>query len=396
MHQQSAPHPQAAPQRLTLLGATGSIGTSTLKLLDAHPNRFVLEAVTAMDNAEKLADLAKHYGARCAVIGNDARYEELKTLLAGTGIEAAAGEDALAEAAQRPADIVVSAIVGAAGLKPTLAAIQQGVRVALANKECLVCAGELMLAEVHKHGATLLPVDSEHNAIFQVFDFERPETVDSIILTASGGPFRTLTAQDMQHVTPKQALKHPNWDMGAKITIDSATMMNKGLELIEAYYLFPVQDDQIEIIVHPESIIHSMVRYVDGSVLAQMGQPDMSIPIAYALSWPDRVATPTPKLDFNQISSLNFEPADYKRFPCLSIARDALKARGIAPAVMNAANEIAVDAFLNERIAYIDIPKLVARSVDSMGVHGVTSIGDVLDADVRARELATRMLSDYD
>lgn len=380
-------------RRLSILGATGSIGDSALKLLDMHPDRFQLEAVTAMNRVDKLAALARKYRPKLAVIGNPQHYETLKEVLAGTGVEAACGEDMLATAAARPADVVLCAIVGAAGLKPTLAAIRQGTRVALANKECLVCAGELMLAEVKKHGATLLPVDSEHNAIFQVFDFDRPESVESIILTASGGPFRTFSLEEMASVTPKQALKHPNWDMGAKITIDSATMMNKGLELIEAYYLFPVKEQQIEIIVHPESIIHSMVRYHDGSVLAQMGTPDMAIPIAYALSWPDRIATPAPKLDLNQLSNLSFEPADTIRFKSIALAQIALKEKGAAPIALNGANEIAVQAFLNERIAFLDIADIVERTIDSVPQQRVISIDDVLAIDEAARKRAQELIN---
>lgn len=378
---------------LSILGATGSIGDSAFKLLDMHPEGFRLESLTAMNRVDKLAALARKYRPKLAVIGNPQHYDALKDALAGTGVEAACGEDMLVTAAARPADVVLCAIVGAAGLKPTLAAIRQGTRVALANKECLVCAGELMLEEVKKHGATLLPVDSEHNAIFQVFDFERPESVESIILTASGGPFRSFSLEEMASVTPKQALKHPNWDMGAKITIDSATMMNKGLELIEAYYLFPVKEQQIEIIIHPESIIHSMVRYHDGSVLAQMGTPDMAIPIAYALSWPDRIATPAPKLDLNHLSNLSFEPPDRKRFKSIELAQDALKEKGAAPIALNAANEIAVHAFLNEHIAFLDIAEIVERTIDSVPQQRVLSIDDVLAIDETARKHAQELIN---
>lgn len=383
------PAKQTRPTRLTILGATGSIGTTALRLLDHTPERFRLEAITAQDNVQKLAEQALRYRPRCAVIGNPDHHAALKTALAGSGIEVASGAAAVAEAAARPADTVLSAIVGAAGLQPTLSAIRQGVRVALANKETLVCAGELVLHEVAQHGAELLPVDSEHSAIHQVFDFAHPETVESIILTASGGPFRAWTAEDMRHVTPEQALNHPNWSMGAKITIDSATMMNKGLELIEAYHLFPVRAEQISVLVHPESIIHSMVRYHDGSTLAQMGEPDMTTPIAYALSHPQRMTSPIAPLDLIRLGKLSFEAPDERRFPALRLAREALQSGASAPIILNAANEIAVQAFLERKISFPDIAHTVDKMLQTLPPQDVTSLADVvaIDSMTRAKTL---------
>jgi 1-deoxy-D-xylulose-5-phosphate reductoisomerase len=382
----------SAPQRLSILGATGSIGSTAFALIDHAPDRFVIESLTAQDNAEKLAALAKRYHPRHVAIGNAAHYEPLKAALSGTGIEVSAGAEAVAEAASRPADVVLSAIVGAAGLKPTLNAIRQGTRVALANKECLVCAGELMLDEIRKHHATLLPVDSEHSAIHQVFDFAHPETVEAIILTASGGPFRTRTLEQMQHVTPEQALNHPNWSMGAKITIDSATMMNKGLELIEAYHLFPVTAQQVEILVHPESIIHSLVRYHDGSTLAQLGEPDMATPIAYALSHPMRMSSHSKPLDLAQIGKLTFEAPDDTRFPALRLAREALQNGASAPIILNAVNEIAVQAFLDHRISFLAITQTVERMLQHLPPRPVHSLEDVEAIDTEARAKTRELL----
>ncbi|MGB1539807.1 MAG: 1-deoxy-D-xylulose-5-phosphate reductoisomerase [Rickettsiales bacterium] len=373
------------PQRLTILGATGSIGTTAFGLIDHAPERFALEAITAQERVDALVALAKRYHPRFVAIGNEAHYDTLRTALSGMNIEVAAGEAAMVEAAQRPADTVLSAIMGAAGLEPTLAAARRGARIALANKECLVCAGELMLGEVQKHGATLLPVDSEHNAIFQVFDAAAPNTVESITLTASGGPFRNFSNAQMKDVTVEQALNHPNWDMGAKITIDSATMMNKGLEMIEAYYLFPVKAEQINVLVHPESIIHSMVHYHDGSVLAQLGTPDMAIPIAYALSWPVRMPTPAQRLDLAEIATLNFEKPDFSRFPALNLAREALQSGGSAPIILNAANEVAVGAFLNGRIGFLDIAAAVAQSLAQLEHQHIASLEEVHAIDAQAR-----------
>ena len=386
--------PQAEPKSVTILGSTGSVGTSTIDLIERDREAFVVEALTANGNVELLARQARQLGARRAVVADDGKYAELKEALAGTSIEAAAGRDALIEAAEIPADWVMAGIVGAAGLEPTLAAVRRGAVVALANKECLVCAGDLMMKEVARHGATLLPVDSEHNAIFQVFDFDNLDAIERIILTASGGPFRTLEREEMEKVTPAQAVAHPNWDMGAKISVDSATMMNKGLELIEAYYLFGLPEDRIDILVHPQSIIHSMVSYVDGSVLAQLGSPDMRTPIAYALAWPDRMATPCERLDLSRIGQLTFEPPDFQRFPALALARETLKTGGAAPTILNAANEVAVYGFLDGRVGFLDIPRVVEAVLGRVSASSFSSLEDVLAIDREARVIARRLVDD--
>jgi len=375
-------------RQVTVLGATGSIGCNTLDLIGRQPGRFDVVALTAHRNVELLAAQARQHGARLAVIADPARYDDLKAALAGSSSEAAAGPAALLEAAARPADWVMAGIVGAAGLGPTLEAVRRGAVVALANKECLVCAGELLLHEVRTSGATLLPVDSEHNAIFQVFDFDRPDSVDRIILTASGGPFRCLDVTAMARVTPAQAVAHPNWDMGAKISVDSATMMNKGLELIEAFHLFPVRQDQIEILIHPQSVVHSLVGYVDGSVLAQLGAPDMRTPIAYALAWPARMETPAERLDLAKVGQLTFEPPDAKRFPALRLARAALETGGGAPTVLSAANEAAVAAFLAGRIGFLDIAGVVEEALGQLHGRPIRSLEDIETLDREARRVA--------
>lgn len=386
------PRPETAPKRVTILGSTGSIGTNTVALIAENPESYAVEALTAKANVSLLARQARALGARLAVIADPGRYGELKEALAGSGIEAAAGEEALVEAAKAPADWVMAAIVGAAGLAPTLAAIRRGGVVGLANKECLVCAGDLMVAEIRKSGATLLPVDSEHNAIFQVFDMEQKAAVEKITLTASGGPFRSLDYESMAKVTPKQAVAHPNWDMGAKISVDSATMMNKGLELIEAFHLFPVEKDQIDILVHPQSVIHSMVSYVDGSVLAQLGMPDMRTPIAYALGWPERIPAPSPRLDLGKIGELTFEPPDSKRFPALRLARQSLQSGGGAPTILNAANEVAVAGFLEGKIGFLDIARVVEETLEHLSVPELGRLEDVFEVDTAARRYAAGLV----
>ncbi|MEQ8268222.1 MAG: 1-deoxy-D-xylulose-5-phosphate reductoisomerase [Parvibaculum sp.] len=350
---------------VTILGSTGSIGCSTLDLISRERSRFDLVALTANRNVHALVEQARIFRPRLAVVADDSRYAELKEGLEGTGIEVAAGPAAVIDAASRAADWVMAGIVGAAGLAPTLAAVRRGACVALANKECLVSAGPLFLEEVAKSGATLLPVDSEHNAIFQVLDAARLESVDKIVLTASGGPFRSWSAAEMAEATPAQAVAHPRWDMGAKISVDSATLMNKGLELIEAHYLFPVGEPRLEVIIHPESIVHSMVAYVDGSVLAQLGSPDMRTPISYTLAWPGRMQTPCARLDLARIGQLTFEVPDLKRFPALALAREALRAGAAAPTVLNAANEVAVSAFLDGRIGFLDIAVVAEAVLDA-------------------------------
>jgi 1-deoxy-D-xylulose-5-phosphate reductoisomerase len=385
---QPLPVAKSQPKTVTVLGSTGSIGKNAVRLLELHREGFQVEALTAYGNVELLARQAISLKARRAVIGDEARYLELKSALSGTGIEATAGTEAIVEAARMPAQIVVAGVVGAAGLMPTLAAIHRGATVALANKECLVCAGELVMEEVKRRGATLIPVDSEHSAIFQVFDFERPETVDKIIITASGGPFRTFTSEQMRGVTPEQALRHPNWDMGAKISIDSATMINKGLEIIEAFHLFPVQESQIEVLIHPESIIHSMVSYIDGSVLAQMGVPDMTTPIAHALAWPSRMESGSQRLDFTRLKQLSFDIPDTVRFPALRLAREAMLAGGSAPAILNAANEIAVARFLRREIGFSDILRIIEATLERIPNSALHSVADVVEIDSYSRKTA--------
>ena len=380
--------PRRAVRRVSVLGATGSVGRSTLDLIGRAPDAYEVEALTAYSNVGELAEAARRLRAKLAVIGDSTLYGALKDALAGTGVATAAGPSGLLEAADGPAEWVMAAIVGAAGLEPTLAAVRRGAIVALANKECLVSAGEVMIQAVREHGATLLPVDSEHNAIFQVFDFGHPETVERIILTASGGPFRTLSLAEMRDVLPSQAVAHPIWSMGAKISVDSATLMNKGLELIEASYLFPVPEQRIEILVHPQSVVHSLVAYVDGSVLAQLGTPDMRIPIAYTLGWPDRMTTPSARLDLAGLGKLTFEVPDPVRFPALNLARQALQTGGAAPTILNAANEVAVEGFLGGRIGFLDIARVVERALEQVPPSAVGTLEAVRAVDGEARRVA--------
>jgi 1-deoxy-D-xylulose-5-phosphate reductoisomerase len=382
------PHLDQAPKRVTVLGSTGSVGANTIDLIERNRNAYEVEVLTANRNVTGLAAQAIKLDARMAVVADPDCYLELKSALSGTGIEAAAGPDALVDAAERPSDWVMAAIVGSAGLRPTLAAVRRGITVGLANKECLVSAGEFFVNEVRKNGAELLPVDSEHSAIYQVLDFDQADKIRRIILTASGGPFREFTAEQMATVTPEQAVAHPNWDMGAKISVDSATMMNKGLELIEAYHLFPVEKSKIDILVHPQSVVHSMVDYVDGSVLAQLGTPDMRTPIAYALAWPNRMEAPAPKLLLEDIRTLTFEPPDAVRFPALRLAREALQAGNSAPTVLNAANEVAVERFLNKEIAYLDIAKIVDQTLEGLDNKAISTLDDIAEVDITARAFA--------
>jgi 1-deoxy-D-xylulose-5-phosphate reductoisomerase len=396
---QTAPIPKSAPKTVSILGATGSVGRSTIDLIARDPARYRVEALTANHNVADLIRAALSVKPRLAVIGDSVHYQALREGLAGSGIEVAAGRNAVIDAASRPADWIMAAIVGAAGLAPTLAAISQGATVAIANKECLVCAGDHVMELVRRKGTVLLPVDSEHNAIFQVFDSQRPHSVEKITLTASGGPFRTSTLAEMKAATPAQAVAHPNWRMGAKISVDSATCMNKGLELIEAYHLFPVGKDQIEVLVHPQSVIHSMVSYTDGSVLAQMASPDMRTPIAYALGWPDRIHAPVARLDLVQIGQLTFEAPDFSRFPALRLAREALLIGGGAPAVLSAANEMAVAAFLKGAIGFLDIARIVEQTLDVAGNRGLekwlrplSGLEDILGADAAGRAYAQELI----
>ena len=373
-------------RRVALLGATGSIGQSTLDLVERDRDRFEVVAVTAATRVEELADAARRTGAKLAVVSDESRLDELRALLAGTDCRVAAGENALIEAAMVEADVVIAAIVGCAGLKPVMAAIETGKIVALANKEALVTAGALMTEAATRHGTTLLPVDSEHNAIFQCIACSRREDVARIILTASGGPFRTASPETLAAATPAQAVAHPNWSMGAKISVDSATLMNKGLELIEAHYLFELPSSQIDIVIHPQSVVHSLVEFVDGSVLAQLGSPDMRIPIAYALAWPERIPTPAERLDLCAVARLDFEAPDFSRFPALRLAREALEKGGAAPIVLNAANECAVAKFLSSEIAFPDIARIVERALDTCDFAAPESVADVLEIDRMTRK----------
>ena len=384
--------PNVSIRRVSILGSTGSVGRNTVSLVEAEPERYAVEALTAHHNVELLAEQAKRLRAKLAVVADHTHYRALKDALSGSGVEAAAGTSALVEAATLPADWVMAAIVGAAGLASTLAAIRRGALVALANKETLVCAGALVTAEVKRCGARLLPADSEHNAIFQVFDQDRRHAIERIILTASGGPFRDRTLMEMERVTPEQAVAHPNWRMGAKISVDSASMMNKGLEVIEAHYLFDLPSERIDVVVHPQSVVHGMVCYSDGSVLAQLGSPDMRTPIASTLGWPDRIGAPSARLDFTKLAKLTFEPPDPQRFPALRLAREALSDGGTAPTVLNAANEVAVAAFLDRRIGFLDIARTVERTLDALPARGVASIEDVVATDLEARKVAGSFL----
>ena len=373
---------------VTILGATGSVGRSTLDLIARSPDAYKIVALTAHRDVAGLADLARRFGARRAVIGDAALADALADALAGTGIETAAGETAVEEAAASGADWTMAAIVGTAGLKPVMRALERGGTVALANKEALVSAGGLMMEAAAASGATLLPVDSEHNAIFQCLAGAAPASIRRIILTASGGPFLTASLAEMRAATPAEAIAHPNWSMGAKISVDSATLMNKGLELIEAFHLFPVDAGALDIVVHPQSVIHSLVEYVDGSLLAQLGAPDMRVPIAYTLAWPDRMETPCERLDLVAIGTLGFEAPDLERFPALGLARAALAAGGAKPAILNAANEIAVASFLESRIGFLDIAALVGEVLAHYDPPAPASIDEVLEIDRKARDVA--------
>ncbi len=381
------------PRTVTLLGATGSIGSSTVDLLRQDPARYRVAAVTAHRNAAALARLARELGAGFAAVADPDAYGELKAELSGSGIEAAAGAAAVVEAALRPADWVMAAITGATSLEPTLAAAERGATVALANKECLVCAGALFMRRAAAAGATVLPVDSEHNAIFQALSAGRREDVRRIVLTASGGPFRTWPLEAIRKVTVEQALKHPTWSMGPKVTIDSATLMNKGLELIEAHHLFALETD---VVVHPQSVVHGLVEFRDGSVVAQLGSPDMRIPIAHCLAWPVRIGTPAPRLDLARLATLTFEEPDLIRFPALAIARRALTAGGAAPTILNAANEVAVREFIGGRLGFGGIPALVEATLDAAERRGTTaepqSVEDAIAIDHNARRLAAERL----
>jgi len=390
------PRAQLDVRSVSILGATGSIGASTVDLIKRAPDNYQVEAVSARRNAAVLAKIARELGAKLAVVADPAAYNDLKSALSGSNIEPAAGEAALLEAAQRPADWVMAAISGSIGLKPTLAAIERGATVALANKECLVCAGALFMRRAASVGATVLPVDSEHNAIFQALGAGSREDVKRIILTASGGPFRSWSLEAIRRATREQALRHPNWSMGPKITVDSASLMNKGLELIEAHHLFAIAPDEIDVLVHPQSVVHGLVEFRDGSVVAQMGPPDMRIPIAHCLAWPRRLDGPAPRLDLAKLRELSFETPDTARFPALALARRALSTGGAAPTVLNAADEIAVGEFIAGRISFPAITALVEATLDAAAARGLlaepANVDGALAVDHIARSLASALL----
>lgn len=373
--------------RVSIFGATGSVGQACADVIAAHPDRFSVETLTAHNQSAKLAAMAQALNATRAVIADEEHYDELKAALSGTGIEALAGRDALIDAARENVDIHVAAIIGVAGLEPLMAAISSAKSVAIANKEPLVAAGPLVMEAAEKYKCRILPLDSEHNAIFQVLENNNRAAIEKIILTASGGPFRDATLEQMAVATPEQALAHPNWSMGRKISIDSATMMNKALEVIEAHYLFAMPPKQIEVIVHPQSVIHSMVAYADGSVLAQMGAADMRTPITYALGFPDRLKTPGQSLDIQSLSGLTFQPVDDRRFPAIKLAYESLQTGQAACIALNAANEVAVEAFLESRLGFLEIVETTRKMVEQSGTAALAALDDILafDADIRAR-----------
>jgi 1-deoxy-D-xylulose-5-phosphate reductoisomerase len=380
---------------ITILGVTGSIGTNTAELVQANPEKFRVKSVIAQKSVDKLTALAKSLNAETAVIADETKYKELKSALSGSGIKVLAGKSAVMESSSDKVDIFLSSAVGFCALEPTLNAIRAGSNIGLANKECLVCAGSLMVEEVAKAGVKLLPIDSEHNSLYQIFDFAKKDDVEKIILTASGGPFRNFSKDDLATVTPQMAIKHPNWSMGAKISVDSATLMNKGLEIIEAYYLFPVRKDQIDILVHPQSIIHGLVTYKDGSVLAGMSFPDMKIPISFALGYPERLANDTKRINLAEIGSLTFEKPDYDKFHCLNLSKQALELGAKAPIALNAANEVAVESFLSGKISFVQIPyvvEMVVEKIISSARNTIENLDHVFAIDTEARNLAEQLV----
>jgi len=391
-----APPQSATVRSVTLLGATGSVGSSTVDLIRRGGDRYRVEAVTAHRNGAALGRLAIELGARFAGVADEAALPELKSVLAGTGIAAGGGEGAIVEAAERPADWLLAAISGAAGLRSALSALRRGATVALANKECLVCAGGLFMRTAAASGATVLPVDSEHNALFQALSAGRRQDLRRAILTASGGPFRTWSIERMRQATPEQALRHPNWTMGPKITIDSATLMNKALELIEAHHLFTLAPSELDVLVHPQSVVHGLVEFRDGSVVAQLGAPDMRIPIAHCLAWPERIDGPVPPLDLATIGNLTFEAPDPVRFPALRLVRRVLESDGASSTIFNAANEIAVESFISHQLGFAGIATLVEACLDEALRQGITGepadINAALEIDRAARRLARDLL----
>lgn len=377
---------------VTVLGSTGSIGCSTVDLLESSMEKFSVKVLVGGKNVEKLAEQAKSLKAEYAVIADEQQKDKLVDALSGTAIKVMAGRAAVIEAAGIEVDWTMAAITGAAGLEPTLASIMNGKSVALANKEALVCAGDVMLKAVHKAGARLLPVDSEHNAVFQSMADKQESEIEFITLTASGGPFRRSSLEEMKHVTVEAALKHPTWTMGAKITIDSATMFNKGLEIIEASRLFSLPESKIKVLVHPQSAVHGMVQYTDGSIVAQLGSADMRIPIAHTLAWPQRMPTHSPRLDLADLAQMTFEKPDSSRFPALRLAREALQSGGASPAILSAANEIAVEAFLKRQIGFLDIARIVEDVMNELGAPFTHTLDDVIHWDAAARKLAREQL----
>ncbi|MCQ2965322.1 MAG: 1-deoxy-D-xylulose-5-phosphate reductoisomerase [Alphaproteobacteria bacterium] len=380
---------------ISILGSTGSIGKNTVDIIRRYPNLYSVVALTGNQNVELLAEQAKLLNAKMVVTANKTKYKELKDLLFGAKIDVEAGDEAVKNAATLDADWTMSSIVGAAGLIPTMAVVERGKTLALANKETLVCAGEIVMKAIKENNTTLVPVDSEHSAIFQTLENDQRHAVDRILLTASGGPFREKSVEFMKSVTPEQAVAHPNWSMGAKISVDSATMMNKGLEIIEAYHLFGYGVEKIEVLVHPQSIVHSAVGYVDGSVLAHMGNPDMRTPIAYALGWPKRIESPTNRLDLTTLSGLTFMHPDEKKFPALRVAKEALQKGQTATCIMNAANEIAVGAFLNKKIGFLDIVKIVELILEKSHFSRLTNISEVIAVDQETRLKTKELIESF-
>ncbi|GHB35512.1 1-deoxy-D-xylulose 5-phosphate reductoisomerase [Pseudovibrio japonicus] len=379
---------------LSVLGATGSVGTSTLKVIAHSPERYEVNALVAGSNVDGLASACRQTGAKRAVIGDAGKYSELKSALAGTGIEVSAGREAVLEVASQKVDLLVSAMVGAAGLEPTVDAIKAGSSIALANKETMVCAGTIVCELAEKHDVRLLPMDSEHNAIFQVFEYDSAKAVDKVIVTASGGPFRTSSLEQMRAATPEMALRHPNWSMGRRITIDSASMVNKGLELIEAFHLFPITADQLDVVVHPQSIVHGMVRYCDGSLLAHMSLPDMCGPIAHCLAYPTRKTAPVAELDLGMIGRLDFEKPDLERFPALKLARDVMELGDAAGTIFNAADEVAVEAFLGRKIGFLQIPELLEDVLNRLHTQNMLDCPDQLDEILQLDQVARRVANE--
>lgn len=381
-------------KEISILGSSGSIGRSTIDLLERNPKKFQVKALTAHNNVQQLIKQCLSVQPKFAVIGNESLYQELKEGLSGTQIKIAAGEEAIINAAQYPCDMIIAAIVGTAGLKPTLAAINSGRAIGLANKESLVAAGNLMIDAAKKTNAKLLPIDSEHNALFQVFETKNRGLVEKLTLTASGGPFLYFKKDEMVDITPEQAVKHPNWSMGAKISVDSATMVNKALEIVEACYLFSMSEAQVDVVMHPESIIHSLVAYKDGSVLAQLGMPDMRIPIANALAWPERIETPVERLSLSQIGKLTFFEPNSDQWPILTTIREALRNNKGETIIINAANEIAVQAFLEKRIKFLDITSVIQETLIYVNSELPENIDHVIALDQQARIMATKLIEE--